>query len=65
MKTVYINKNGNITKWKIRRIAKKVNKLNKKEETAVVLSKNLYEIQELVDEIEKYEVKILNRKMDF
>lgn len=62
LKTVYINEKK-LNARKIRKITKKVSKINKKEEVAVAISNNLIENEELVREIEKHKIQILNRKV--
>lgn len=65
MKTVYINENGEITKRKIRKIVKKINKIIKKEQVIIAICKNLCENEELLNELEDNKIQILNRKMAF
>jgi len=43
MKTIYINQKGRITKRKIRKIAKKITKISKKEDVAIAICKDLIE----------------------
>lgn len=45
---------------KIRKIAKKVNKINRKEEVAVAISRDLINNKELIEAIESYKVKVLD-----
>lgn len=54
-----------MTKRRIKKIGKKLNKINKKENIVVALSKKLSKNEELICEIENYKIEILNRKMDF
>lgn len=63
MKTIYINKKGRITKRKIRKIAKKISKISKKDDIAVAICKDLSENEELLQELESEGQIILNRKM--
>lgn len=65
MKTVYLNDKKIMTKRRIKKIGKKLNKINKKENIVVALSKKLSKNEELICEIENYKIEILNRKMDF
>lgn len=64
LKTVYLNEKRKLNKRKIKKIVKKIDKISKKEEIVLAISKDLYENKELVDEICALKVKILNRKMD-
>jgi len=63
MKTIYINQKGRITKRKIRKIAKKITKISKKEDVAIAICKDLIENEELLQELESGGQIILNRKM--
>ncbi len=65
MKTIYIKTNKELTKRKITKIAKKLYKMNKKEEVAVALSKNIGENQELKEKIKDIGIKILDGKWLF
>ncbi|MCI8519126.1 MAG: hypothetical protein HFJ51_03355 [Clostridia bacterium] len=65
MKTVYLKEKKPLTERRIRKLAKKLNKINKKENITVAISKELSESQELISEIKGYKIPILNRKMDF
>lgn len=65
MKTVYLNDKKIMTKRRIKKIGKKLNKINKKEDIVVALSKKLSKNEELISEIESYKIEVLNRKMDF
>lgn len=60
MKTIYINEKRKLSTRKIKRIAKKINKINKKNEVAVAVSNNLLENKELINEIESYRIKVLD-----
>lgn len=64
MKTVYINEKRKLTTRKIKKIAKKLNRTNKKEEIITAISKDLMENKELIREIESYKIKVLDRKVD-
>lgn len=61
MKTIYINEKGKITKRKIRKITKKICKINKKEEIAVAICKELTNCEELIEELEDNRIMVLNR----
>lgn len=61
MKNVYINEKKKLTPRRIKKIAKKVNKINKKEEALVLLSDELQKERELIAEIESYKIKVLDR----
>ncbi|MDE5831271.1 MAG: hypothetical protein K2H53_06800 [Clostridia bacterium] len=63
MKTIYINKKGKLTKRKIRKIAKKVHKINKKEAAVIAICKELSQNEELLQELEGKGQIILDRKM--
>ena len=65
MKTIYLNEKKKIAKRKVKKIAKKLDKINRKEEVVVALSKTLNSNTELIDEIESYKIKVLNRTMAF
>lgn len=65
LKTVYVNKERNLSKWKIRRLAKKLEKQSKKEDIAVLLSKKQSNNYELISEIESKNIKVLDRKVAF
>jgi len=64
LKTVYINEKRKLTTRKIKKIAKKLNRTNKKEEIITAISKDLMENKELIREIESYKIKVLDRKVD-
>ncbi|MCI8620892.1 MAG: hypothetical protein HFJ50_03745 [Clostridia bacterium] len=64
MKTVYLNEKKKLTKRKINKIAKKLEKINEKEEIVLAISKKLSENEELVNEIKRRKIAILNRQMD-
>lgn len=61
MKTVYINEKEKITKRKVRKIAKKIEKINKKEEVAVAICNELFENKELIEELKNRKITVLNR----
>ena len=60
-----MNEKKKLTTRRIKKLGKKLNKINNKEEIAVILSNVLLENKEFIEEIEKYRINILNRKMDF
>ena len=60
MKTIYVNPKKELKQKKIKKIAKKLYKLSKKEDIVVALSKNLKEQELLANEIKNNGVKILN-----
>ncbi len=62
---VYLNKSKNLKGWKVRRIIKKLEKIRKNEDVAVVLPQELNDNKELIEELKKSKFTILNRKMDF
>jgi hypothetical protein len=64
LKTVYLNEKKKLTKRKINKIAKKLEKINEKEEIVLAISKKLSENEELVNEIKRRKIAILNRQMD-
>lgn len=61
MKTVYIKEKTNLSKRKIRKIGKKLEKIKKKEPVIAVISDNLKDNADLIEEIEMHKIKILNR----
>lgn len=65
MKTIYIKQKDNLTKRKIKKIGKKLEKLKKKDTIAVALSNNLKDNAELIKEIESHRIKILNGRWLF
>ena len=65
MRTVYINTKKELNKRRLKKIAKKLYKMNKKEEIVVALSKNLEENKELNEEISNYGLSILNGRWLF
>lgn len=65
MRTVYINTKEELNKRKLKRIAKKLYKMNRKEEIVIALSKNLEENEELNEEISSYGLSILNGRWLF
>ena len=50
-----------MTQRRIKKVAKKLYKINQKEEIIVALSKKLESNEELKNEINRYNIKILNR----
>lgn len=62
LRTIYIENIKRINERKARRIAKKLNKISKKEDIVIALSKNLKNQKELYDNISKFGIKILNGK---
>lgn len=65
VKTIYLDEKKMLTDRKIRKIAKKIYKINKKEDLVVAISKNLKNNHELINEIESYNITVLDRKMAF
>lgn len=65
LKTVYVKKERLLSKWKIRRIAKKLEKQSKKEDIVVFLSKKQLENYELICEIESKGIKVLDGRWLF
>ncbi len=65
LRIIYINKKNRITKWKAKKISKKLYKLKNKEEILVVISKNLADNSELITNLKEYNINYLNRKMAF
>lgn len=65
MRTVYINVKDEPNKRKIKKIAKKLYKINKKEDIVVALSKELQKNEELNNKIEEYGIKVLDGKWLF
>ncbi len=65
MKTVYVNINDNLSIRKIRRIAKRLFKISKKEDIVVALNKKLLKNETLKYYINDFGLKILNGKWLF
>lgn len=65
MKTVYLNDKKIMTKRRIKKIGKKLYKISKKEDIVVALSNKLSQNEDLIYEINNYNIEVLNRKMDF
>lgn len=65
MKTVYVDIKENFSKWKKRRIIKKLCKINKKENIVIALSKETKKNEEFKNEIKKFNMKILDGKWLF
>ena len=65
MRTVYIDTKKELNKRRLKKIAKKLYKMNKKEEIVVALSKNLEKNEELNEEISSYGLNILNGRWLF
>lgn len=65
MKTIYIEDIKKINEKKAKKIAKKLDRINKKEEIVVALSQNLKEYKELNEAIESYGIKILDGRWIF
>ncbi len=61
MKTVYISEKRKLTARKIKRIAKKIDKIGRTENIAVAISNDLRENKELLEELESRNFMILNR----
>lgn len=60
MRTVYLKEKSNLSSWKIKRIAKKLEKKNRKEKIVVALCKNLSQNEELIKELSIRKIEILN-----
>ena len=60
MKTVYIKEKRKLSKWKLKRIVKKINKLSKKEDIVVAISKKLSKNENLIEELKQNKMIILN-----
>lgn len=65
LKTVYVNIDDDINKRKARRIAKKLYKINRKEDIVIALSKNLMKNEILNANIEEFGLKKLDGKWLF
>jgi len=61
LKTIYLNAKKILTKRRIKKIGKKLNKISKKENIAIAISKELSKSQELINEIASYRIPILDR----
>lgn len=61
LKTVYLYESKKLTKRRIRKIAKKLDKINQKEQIVLAISNSLSENIELREEIESYNIEILDR----
>ncbi len=60
MRTIYITTKKELKQRKIKKIAKKLYKINKKEDIVVAISKGLEKQEGLTDEIRSYGLRILN-----
>ena len=60
MKTVYLKERANLSNWKIKRIARKLERANKKEKIVVALCKSLSQNEELIKELTIRKIEILN-----
>lgn len=65
MKTVYLNEKRKLTYRKIKKIAKKLDKLKRKDDIIVAVSKDLSDNNELIREIESYNIKVLDGRWIF
>lgn len=65
MKTVYVNIKDDFTQRKAKKIAKRLYKINKKEDIVIALSKNLMENEILKSYIEEFNLKTLSGKWLF
>lgn len=65
MKTIYLNEKKKMTQRRVRKIIKKLEKLNKKEKIVVAINKDLSKNQELLEEIKKSKIEVLTRQMGF
>lgn len=65
MKTVYLDSKKKMTPRRIKKVGKRLNRVNQREQIVVAISNNLMDNAELVNEIEKYRIDILNRQMAF
>lgn len=65
LKTIYLNEKKRMTQRRVRKIIKKLEKLNKKEKIVVAINKDLSRNQELLEEIKKSKIEVLTRQMDF
>lgn len=65
MKTVYVDINKELTTRRTKKIAKKLYKINKKEDIVVALSKDLEQNIELTNQISELGIEILNGKWLF
>lgn len=63
MKTVYFDEKRKITKRKIKKITKKLIKINKKEKIALVMNDKLMRCEELIKEIKCANIEVLTREM--
>ncbi len=60
MKSVYIDEEKNVNARKAKKIAKKLYKINKKEEIAIALSNKMQENGDLLEQLNNYKLCILN-----
>lgn len=65
LKTIYLNEKKKMTQRRVRKIVKKLEKLNKKEKIVVAINKDLSKNQELLEEIKKSKIEVLTRQMGF
>ena len=61
LKTIYLNEKKKMTQRRVRKIIKKLEKLNKKEKIVVAINKNLSKNQELLEAIKKSKIEVLTR----
>lgn len=60
MKTIYLSEKRKITQRRIKKITKKLDKQNKKEGVILVLSKQLFENDELIEKVLDQNIQILD-----
>lgn len=65
MKTVYVDINKELTARRVKKLAKKLYKMNRKEDIAVALSKELEQNEELMSQINEFGIRVLNGKWLF
>ena len=65
MKTVYVDINKELTARRAKKLAKKLYKMNRKEDIAVALSKELEQNEELMSQINEFGIRVLNGKWLF
>ena len=61
LKTIYLNEKKKMTQRRVRKIIKKLEKLNKKEKIVVAINKDLSKNQELLEAIKKSKIEVLTR----
>jgi len=65
LKTVYVDINKELTARRVKKLAKKLYKMNRKEDIAVALSKELEQNEELMSQINEFGIRVLNGKWLF